>query len=422
MKESSQKFIIAVPTNALKDEVLERIKAAGIEAVSTPSLPDDIEERERAELEACYRKGDLYSYRAVMKKLNKKYESMRKFNKTLRETMKYEGNIVTTHFRLVYQFSPEVLQQHTIIIDEDILQTVFHTDCVGINKIRYLLSKEYIVGKIRGRLKYYIKSPSKKYKNLNRLEPLYINNIRASLSKDENIDFSLENLLNARALVVNENKIHYAWLKQLPMQKIIILSATSNSKVYAKFFKNRHVEEYKIKEVLYKGKVIQQTENSYSRKWITENTDKFEEIRNRHKDCYEICFKKFEDDNTDLHYGNTQGKDGYSDKNLLILGTPFPSDRVCRLMAAVMDHDVDIINKDTINFREVIYDRYKFYFSTFEDDLLKEIHIYHIVSELEQAIGRARLLNNDNTVYVYSSFPAKQATFNYNSQKGYRGR
>ena len=91
-------------------------------------------------------------------------------------------------------------------------------------------------------------------------------------------------------------------------------------------------------------------------------------------------------------------------------------------MAAVMDHDVDIINKDTINFREVIYDRYKFYFSTFEDDLLKEIHIYHIVSELEQAIGRARLLNNDNTVYVYSSFPAKQATFNYNSQKGYRGR
>ena len=46
---------------------------------------------------------------------------------------------------------------------------------------------------------------------------------------------------------------------------------------------------------------------------------------------------------------------------------------------------------------------------------MKNLHIYHIQSELEQAIGRARLLSNDNTVYVYSRFPAKQANFIYDS-------
>ena len=415
MLESTQNYVIAVPTNDLKDEVLKRIKAAGIDAVSTPALPDDIEDNEKAELEACYRKGDLYSYRAVMKKLNKKYESIRQFNKNLRQTMKYDGNIVTTHFRLVYQFNANVLETHTIIADEDILQTVFHTDSVSINKINTLIGRSYMPRVIKGRLKYYRKSIQKAYKNLNRVEPLCIDKIKFDLSKDSIVDFDLDNLLNAKSIVADNCTLYYSWLKELPQQKIIILSATANTKVYAAFFKNRHVEEYNVKEVLYKGRIMQKTENSYSRKWIAENTDKFEKIRKQHNDCYEICFKKFEDDNTDLHYGNTQGKDGYSDKNLLILGTPFPSDKVCRLMAAAIDHDVEIINNDTINFREVIYDRYKFYFSTFGDELLREVHIYHIISELEQAIGRARLLNNDNTVYVYSSFPAKQAVFNYNS-------
>jgi hypothetical protein len=35
----------------------------------------------------------------------------------------------------------------------------------------------------------------------------------------------------------------------------------------------------------------------------------------------------------------------------------------------------------------------------------------YIYSELEQAVGRARLLNKDNTVYVHASFPVKQAEF-----------
>ena len=127
--------------------------------------------------------------------------------------------------------------------------------------------------------------------------------------------------------------------------------------------------------------------------------------------CYEICFKKYENEDTVLYFGNTQGKDSFSDRDLAVLGTPFPNDKVCRLMAAAMDYNKEIIKKDTINIRKITYDNYKFYFSTFKDEFMQDIHIFLISNELEQAIGRARLLNKNNTVYVHSSFPAKQAEF-----------
>lgn len=84
-------------------------------------------------------------------------------------------------------------------------------------------------------------------------------------------------------------------------------------------------------------------------------------------------------------------------------------------MAAAIDYDIDRINKDKMNFREVEYaGKYRFYFFTFKDELLKSLHIYHISSELEQAVGRSKLISNNNTVHIYASFPVKQGNFIYN--------
>jgi len=80
-------------------------------------------------------------------------------------------------------------------------------------------------------------------------------------------------------------------------------------------------------------------------------------------------------------------------------------------MAASMDYDINTINNDTLNHREIEYENYKFYFFTYKDELLRNLQIYYISSELEQSIGRARLLNKNNNVYVYSQFPVKQANF-----------
>ena len=46
---------------------------------------------------------------------------------------------------------------------------------------------------------------------------------------------------------------------------------------------------------------------------------------------------------------------------------------------------------------------------TYADATLRAIQFYMIESELEQAVGRARLLRCDCTVNLFSDFPLKQA-------------
>ena len=81
------------------------------------------------------------------------------------------------------------------------------------------------------------------------------------------------------------------------------------------------------------------------------------------------------------------------------------------MLATVLDYEKDIINTDELATRLIKYENYEFYFFTYSDKFLQNLQIYYISSELEQSVGRARLLNNENTVYVYSSFPVKQANF-----------
>ena len=50
---------------------------------------------------------------------------------------------------------------------------------------------------------------------------------------------------------------------------------------------------------------------------------------------------------------------------------------------------------------------------TFEDELLREIQMYSMESEQEQCVGRARLLREDCTVYLFSSFPCEQAELDF---------
>lgn len=413
IKELDVSCIIAVPTNALKEEIYLRMKKAGIEVKKTPELPV-MNDEDMETLNRLYKTGDRYGYRIFMYELSKKYESIKEYKKELKEAMNYKGNIITTHFRLVCQFKEEVLNSHTIIIDEDIIQTIFETKSIELSKIENLLKKPYIDGKVRKRIKYYSRNNSDiKYKKHIAEPNIYLpRRVQKMLSEDD-IDFNLLEFLNSKATVVNDNYVYYVSLKELPKQKIIIMSATIDHKVYAEFFKNRYIKEYFINEVKYKGKVIQRAYNSFSRNWIENNIEEYEKIRDEYKKkgCYDICFKRFEKADTALHFGETQGKDIYSNGDIVILGTPFPDDMVCRLMAAAMNYDTEIISTDRINIREISYDKYKFYFSTFKDELLNNLHIYQISSELEQAVGRGRLLNKDNTVYVFSSFPVKQAEF-----------
>ena len=49
---------------------------------------------------------------------------------------------------------------------------------------------------------------------------------------------------------------------------------------------------------------------------------------------------------------------------------------------------------------------------TFSDAEMRNLQMYILESELEQAVGRARLLRYDTVVWVFSNFPLRQAELN----------
>ena len=57
----------------------------------------------------------------------------------------------------------------------------------------------------------------------------------------------------------------------------------------------------------------------------------------------------------------------------------------------------------------VTHNGYRFRFTTYKNENLRAIQFWMIESELEQAVGRARLLRNPCEVHLFSNFPLNQA-------------
>jgi hypothetical protein len=109
-----------------------------------------------------------------------------------------------------------------------------------------------------------------------------------------------------------------------------------------------------------------------------------------------------------LHFGNTEGSNMFEGQDIAVVGTPHYPEFLYKLFAFSIGLEFD--PKETMR-RDYKASRnsYNFYFHTYNDDKLRDIHFWALESELEQAVGRARLLRNDCNVYLFSNFPLKQA-------------
>ena len=122
---------------------------------------------------------------------------------------------------------------------------------------------------------------------------------------------------------------------------------------------------------------------------------------------YTISFKEFHKYyEGELHFGNCAGCDTLKGKNIDVIGTPHQPEWIYKLFAYSLGYDVDDgLKPNTV----VVHNGFRFRFMTYADETLRAIQFYMIESELEQAVGRARLLRCDCTVNLFSDFPLKQA-------------
>ena len=214
--------------------------------------------------------------------------------------------------------------------------------------------------------------------------------------------------MQASAIHINGRYANCFVSPVFPNVKLTILSATASEKVYKMFFKDRVINLEECRMARYKGRLIQDCSRSFSRKDIDNDEAFFENILKENPEAkHIITFMKYKNEakNCLIHYGNSEGCDYMKGQDIVVIGTPHYNEVVYKLIATSLGIDVN----SKMRFSELTDDNYKYWLTTYDEPVLREIQLWLIKSELIQAVGRARLLRFDCTVKLYASIPLDQA-------------
>ncbi len=417
-EKSNQAFMFVVPTLDLQDEIVKRLEAAGSHCIKTVSCIEKTKELDLSiynELIMLYDsgqgdkvKGRIQEY--LESNADELFEiTIEEVKRCLNQQEKLDGtcNVVTTH-KMFLNLPLKILEQYEIIVDEDILMSVIKDNgSVSRKKITEALDAGIFSGEAERRLKMLQNlEPEKAVK----LEPLRISEL-----SDKNMERfgELVVLLGSQVFYYEENTqdIRYFNPMEIPKVKTIVLSATLNEKIWKDFCKNRRVSMNEVGTVRYRGKLMQFTYYSMSRECIRKlDGQKVKEAIKEITGVPEeqiITFKKFMDE-SEIHFGKTEGFDKLKGKNLAIIGTPHYIVALYKMVGKYLDYETS----KKLCRQRVENSNYSFNLMTFSDAEMRNLQMYILEAELEQAVGRARLLRYNATVWVFSNFPLRQAEIN----------
>lgn len=417
-EKSDQAFMFVVPTLDLQDEIVKRLEAAGSHCIKTISCIEKIKELNLPiynELITLYDSGQGDKVKGRIQEYMESNAdelseiTIEEVKRCLNQQEKLDGtcNVVTTH-KMFLNLPLKILEQYEIIVDEDIMMSVIKDNgSVSRKKITEALDAGIFSGEAEKRLKMLQNlEPEKAVK----LEPLRISEL-----SDKNMERfgDLVVLLGSQVFYYEENTqdIRYFNPMEIPKVKTIVLSATLNEKIWKDFCKNRRVRMNEVGTVRYKGKLMQFTYYSMSRECIRKlDGQKVKEAIKEITGVPEeqiITFKKFMDE-SEIHFGKTEGFDKLKGKNLAIIGTPHYIVALYKMVGKYLDYDTS----KKLCRQRVENSNYSFKLMTFSDAEMRNLQMYILEAELEQAVGRARLLRYDAVVWVFSNFPLKQAELN----------
>lgn len=414
-----KQFMLVVPTTKLQKEVGEELNRLGVPVFLTENIYlllqeihlDDL----KAKVEYLYKRGFGYKVRSLIKEYITNNElndaQYSRLNEYLgsKEGLEDYKCIVTTH-AMFLSLRYEVIRKYEVVIDEDILMNIFkNTASIGFDDLRLALKEEAIPKEERCFVEQLLEASNDTVRVKNPLE-LTANQLEYIYNKKLKINASLVDFLQANSYHVDmlNKRIDYFNAKRIPDIKMTIVSATLKEELYKNYCMGQKICMMEVPAAKYKGKLIQYTAHSMSRSNVSEvgydNMIKYvDKIIGSGKRNI-ITFKKYTGD-SEIYYGKSEGYNEYKGKDLVVIGTPHNVPFVYYLIGAYLEYDIE----DKLCVRMTENDTYSFKFMTFENIKMRNLQFYFIESELEQAIGRARLLRYDCNVYLFSNYPCRQA-------------
>ncbi|MCM2532145.1 hypothetical protein NDK43_06755 [Neobacillus pocheonensis] len=463
-----ERVLFILPTKKLGRELKvkvenkhQNLKVVMIDPVDDKEIPDCSEKEEmfRARQKGLGKQASDYRNKAIEKCDNEEIKTKHEKYKQALSTK--QAFFIITHKRFADGFleainPPEV---DSIIIDEDPVNEMLTDETYSTEVLLYELNqliatitaKGFGVNAELNEVEEEIVSKVKKFMELvqsSRLEltpnsykpffQLNSNKLAAIIMKNPMIKNNLFAALESDCLISHRNKKNElettctsSLLTAFRHKKIMIMSATLNKKVHMPLFL-RHVNIntnwIEIPPIETKGKVILFADRSTS-KTALKNTDLGEVIKEIIKPFnYEALITNknrkylFEDNKVhkQIHFGNCAGYDELNGKNIVVVGTPsLPPWKLALLTYQIFGKlprsTYYNTKRETIDFdfkmQKMEESGYQFAINTFthpEDYNARVVHLWQTSSDIEQAVGRARLIDNDCTVYVFSRIPVKQ--------------
>lgn len=424
------RFLIAAPTNLLKDEIYTKAKKAKLAVCKTPSLEsykDDIPSLYWEHIQWLYKIGKSKEVIPYIKEILKRDRcpALQAFINKKEKMRQKHGSMITTH-RYMLMMDEERLNEFDVcIIDEDIFFKTIITSqkeipLSALRKLRKRTPDKLLRKKIEKLLN--------KAKTQTCIELKSILDSQDISEEDQDVfpyditQFCLaERFYIRRASVeasIREDTVVFLRPDTFKPMKYIIVSATVNEEICEQFLGDADMEYHECRQAKYVGKLLQYPDRSMSRSSIANDQEVVCRLMH-HFGMDENHVITFMNQNIgSLHFGNTEGSNMLEGENILVVGTPYHAPFLYKLVAYSMGFDFD--EEAEMTMQLVTHNGYRFWFNTFADENLRLVQFWMIESELEQAIGRARLLRHDCTVHLFSNFPLKQAEmitgFNYDCQ------
>lgn len=436
MEHPEMKFLIAVPTNRLKNQVVKDLKRKGVPEADifvTASVHDSLFPSEISDAVSSAHEAGLHKkpssiikeYYDDIKDNPNKRAIVKECEKMLAKEGAIQGErvIVTTHAYFM-QMKESFLMSYMVIIDEDILllHIMNRIYTVSVESLEILRNQGYPeYSRIAEEM---VKTGKNRYMTIKpspNCEPLSEECLDELEIRGENVN----DLAYAASYVRTTDRktgnevVQYFCPQKLPCKKAIVLSATINENIYDLFFREIiKIHKYPEIKAAYEGNLIQFTYHSLGRKELRNHLEVFDYARkvSEKPELEIITFKEavnyrppVRTNSQGFYFGNTTGMNSLSGKDLGIIGTPFKVEEPYKLIACYLGGDVNQEEDKAPKLRRVDYNGCNFLFITYRDRILREVQLYSIQSELEQCVGRARLLRRNCNVYVFSSFPCEQA-------------
>ena len=360
-----------------------------------------------------FNQGRFEKAKEIIKKNKEKCEDKQAF-------LNYQKNDTTTFLadKPSYTTISREVNKHnkyfsTVFFDEDPIQEIAKIETITINMLRSFLEKikkqksdlyKAIEGIINSKTNQVIETKKINF-DLDEIEDYM-----------EGLNINIYSLLNSYAYYIDKNKttgndiIYYIQHKKLEDDcKYIIMSATPNIDYYTHIYKDR-VKVIDLSNIKQKGVIFQYTNLSYSQTSLTQKVinQLNENIGNMPVITYRSIKDHFTKPST-CHFGYLYGSNDLENEEMAVVGINRYENPRYILLAYLMG--IESKEGYEMQYQQVEYNGYRFKFMTFKDNNLRKVHLDITNNEMIQAVGRGRILRNDNIVHLYSGFPLKGVVF-----------